>query len=696
MLKIAVAQSEGVSEADVLQSLLAQCHAQLQGERPRVGILLASALLDYAPILQGLQEEWPGLPVIGTTTCGDMTTAGGFSLDSLSLLLIAGEDLQLSTCVLRQLGPDVRAPLREALQAAAPSDAQPPGLCLLFAESMTAHIEALSTQLQELLPPGCPIFGGLSAPPGFPAVQRNYQFWNLEVLGSAAVMLILHGEVVYDFSICNSWAPLGSRQVVTSATQNVVHRIGDRTALDFHSYYLGQNTRPASEFPLAVFDSDQEHFYMRVPQRVDVATGAVTFSGHIPEGATVQLTEALRPRMFEQLPISVAQAHAHIPTTQAKLVLAFSCATRRQILGTKVGEELRFLRDGLPGVPVFGFYCFGEFAPLIKGGPARLHSSTLVTVVLGCKEEPSPRAASAPAPPSFEQSLQQPALTEANFQLLQRKLARAEDYRAQMENTKDASSALLRTINAEVEAAHALIRQQNETLQRLYSQLEQEKQKSDQLLQNILPIDVAEELKRTGHVEPVYYPSATVLFTDFAGFTRIASRMSPSELIRELDFYFTAFDRIIEGLGLEKLKTIGDAYMAAGGIPHQLPEHALLTVHAAWQMRAFMNSVVAEKQQRGEPFWQIRIGINTGPLMAGVIGQKKFAYDIWGNTVNIASRMESTSEPGQINISQSTYELIKHAYRCSHRGKLYAKNAGEIDMYFVQGPDETAGEIEPS
>jgi class 3 adenylate cyclase len=184
----------------------------------------------------------------------------------------------------------------------------------------------------------------------------------------------------------------------------------------------------------------------------------------------------------------------------------------------------------------------------------------------------------------------------------------------------------------------------------------------------------------------VYYDSVTVLFTDFTGFTRVASHMSPAALLRELDFHFSAFDEIVERHGLEKLKTIGDAYMCAGGIPAVNATHPVDAVRAAWEIAAFVAGVRDEKLARGETPWELRIGVHTGPLMAGVIGHKKFAYDIWGDTVNVASRLETAGAPGRINISRATFLAVRDRFECEHRGRLAAKNRGEVDMYFVVGP----------
>ncbi len=214
---------------------------------------------------------------------------------------------------------------------------------------------------------------------------------------------------------------------------------------------------------------------------------------------------------------------------------------------------------------------------------------------------------------------------------------------------------------------------------------EEERRKNEKLLLNILPADIAKELKEKGATEPVLYENVSVMFTDFKGFTQIAEILSPQELIRDLDECFIQFDRITERFRLEKLKTIGDSYMCAGGIPKQNKTHAIDTVLAALEIQTFMKTMKEMKSAQGLSFWELRLGIHSGPLVAGVIGEKKFAYDVWGDTVNSASRMESSGTPGMINISGSTFKLIKDVFDCEFRGKLNAKNKGEVEMYYVIG-----------
>ncbi len=231
-------------------------------------------------------------------------------------------------------------------------------------------------------------------------------------------------------------------------------------------------------------------------------------------------------------------------------------------------------------------------------------------------------------------------------------------------------------LEQKINVATKVIREEKE-------KVEVEKKRSDELLLNILPAEVAEELKDKGTTTAKDFSEVTVLFTDFKNFTLVSEKLSAQELVNEINFCYSAFDNIITKHGIEKIKTIGDSYMCAGGLPVPNNTNAEDIVNAALEIRDFIDT---EKQKRitgGLPYFEIRIGCNTGPVVAGIVGIKKFAYDIWGDTVNIASRMESSGEAGKVNISGSTYELVKEKFKCEHRGKIEAKNKGLIDMYFV-------------
>lgn len=229
-------------------------------------------------------------------------------------------------------------------------------------------------------------------------------------------------------------------------------------------------------------------------------------------------------------------------------------------------------------------------------------------------------------------------------------------------------------------------------------ELIKEKEKSEMLLANVLPKTTADELMSKGKATKTKYNFVTVLFSDIQGFTRIAEEMNPEILIDELDRFFFHFDSVVEKYNIEKIKTIGDAYMCAGGIPEKNRTNPVEVVLAAYEMQLYMSRLKSEAERDGRNFWDIRIGIHTGTVVAGVVGHKKLSYDIWGDTVNTASRMESSGEAGKINISGTTYEFVKDFFVCEHRGKMPVKYKGELDMYFVLGlqPEVTDDGVAPN
>ena len=215
--------------------------------------------------------------------------------------------------------------------------------------------------------------------------------------------------------------------------------------------------------------------------------------------------------------------------------------------------------------------------------------------------------------------------------------------------------------------------------------ISEERDRSESLLLNILPAEIAEELKEKGKADARNYDMVSILFTDFIRFTEISSKMKAQDLVAEINSCFEFFDSIMAKYGIEKIKTIGDAYMAAGGLPVPFEESLVNTVKAALEMQSFIGKRKADREQKGLPAFEMRVGIHTGPVVAGIVGVKKFQYDIWGDTVNTASRMESSGELGKVNISQMTYSMLKDdtQFIFESRGKIEAKGKGEMEMWFV-------------
>jgi PAS domain S-box-containing protein len=234
-----------------------------------------------------------------------------------------------------------------------------------------------------------------------------------------------------------------------------------------------------------------------------------------------------------------------------------------------------------------------------------------------------------------------------------------------------------------LKSANVLLEQQQKEINTQNKEIEIERKKSDDLLLNILPFEVARQLKSKGVAKPKDYKLASVFFLDFVDFTKIAIEIPSKDLVHVLDSYFKQFDDIIEKHFIEKIKTIGDAYMCAGGLPLRNRSNPINVVMAGLEIQHYVNSKLTSNVTPNGLQWKCRIGVHSGPVIAGVVGRKKYLYDVWGDTVNIAARMQQESDIGRVNVSGETYSYIKDYFDCDYRGKIAVKNAGKADMYFV-------------
>ena len=237
-------------------------------------------------------------------------------------------------------------------------------------------------------------------------------------------------------------------------------------------------------------------------------------------------------------------------------------------------------------------------------------------------------------------------------------------------------------ITERLEQANALLEQQKEEIEEQKTLIEDEQEKSERLLLNILPFEVARQLKSKGKAGTRYYRHVTVMFTDFKDFSKNTRTLEPKDLVAILDDYFAKFDEITGKHYLEKIKTMGDAYMCAGGLPLRNKSNPVDAVLAGLEIQDYMLRL-KQKPRPGIPAWDVRIGIHTGPVVAGVVGRKKFAYDIWSETVNAAARMENLGDINTVNVSEVTYDYVKDYFECDYRGKVEAKNIGEVNMFNI-------------
>lgn len=252
-------------------------------------------------------------------------------------------------------------------------------------------------------------------------------------------------------------------------------------------------------------------------------------------------------------------------------------------------------------------------------------------------------------------------------------------------NQQEAMRRLSHQVVTQLELRRIVIEMDNAIKSRdqMHEELAAEKARSDEMLLNILPKKIASELKDRGQVEPRFYNSASILFGDFSGFTQLAEQIQPKALIELLHQYFGAFDKIVSKHNVEKLKTIGDAYMCAAGLPGESRGHALASCFAALDIQQHMKRTNLQREKLRMPRWDMRIGIHSGPIIAGVVGEKKFTYDVWGDSVNIAALMEQEGVPGKVNVSETTFQQVHEAFETEPRGKIESEKKGSLAMYFV-------------
>jgi hypothetical protein len=386
MLKVAVGHSNDPDSQTAISEVLEQICLTLAGVYPKAGILFAAIDFDHTLVLHRIVEAFPEIELIGGTTDGEMSSVLGFEQDSLTLMVFCSDDITISAGIGRGISKDAIAASQSAVQQAMAAHSEQIQFCISLPESLTTSGILILDSLKQALGEQVPIFGGLTADQW--RSQQTYQFFRTEVCSDAVPILLFSGPILFSHGIASGWQPIGNPGRVTKAEKNVVYEIDNQPALAFYHRYLGA-LPPSSEYPLAVFDVDSDRHYMRAPSGIcDPTIGSITFFGDVPEQAMVQITEATHDEILSASQQSTLQALENYPGQAPMAALFFSCASRRQILGSRTKEEyvqaqhclMQFLTQLLPSC---GFYTNGEIAPLQQKGVTHYHNETFITVLLG-------------------------------------------------------------------------------------------------------------------------------------------------------------------------------------------------------------------------------------------------------------------------------------------------------------------------
>ncbi len=384
MIKAGLGQAECVDTLNATRLAIGGCKEQMGHLIPQAGIVFACIDFDHRLMLDEIIRSFPGIDLIGCTTAGEFSSAYDFSDDSVALMVLYSDTIEISAGVGRNIPENPESVTKAAIHQAKKGLSQHPSLCLTFPEGHIRFPEMLLDTLTDELGHDCPVFGGRAGRYLDHLSKKTYtrQFFKNEILEDGLPLLLLAGPLEFGFSVDNSWQPVGRPTRVTASKGSTVMRIGDFKALDFYRHYLGKHTYPAVEFPLAVYEADGEHFYIRGISGYNEADGSITFLANVPEGAIVQLTEVIRDSIIESTGEGIQKLTQAYPGEKLAFALAFSCALRKYILGTQTPKELQLLKTHLPPhLPIIGFYSFGEFSPLARHHPSRFHNATLVSLL---------------------------------------------------------------------------------------------------------------------------------------------------------------------------------------------------------------------------------------------------------------------------------------------------------------------------
>ncbi|MCP4350481.1 MAG: hypothetical protein GY795_33850 [Desulfobacterales bacterium] len=382
MLKAVTGHSEDVDSLDAVHEILDQCQKELNGLIPQAGILYSAIGYDYKILLEEIVKAFPDIELIGCSTDGEISSRLGFTEDTIVLILFYSDNIEIRAGIGCRMSESPIQCSTDAVQMAQSKLNGDPSFCLTLPDGLDVKKDRALRELQIRLGNSVPIYGG------FAAEQANwketFQFYRTEIHKNSMPILVFGGNILFSHGLASGWQPIGKKGKITKVRGSYVYEIDHQPALDFYRHYLGPLAMQSREFPFAVFEKNQEFYYVRVVIGLDEEKKCLTFSGEMPEHAFIQITETTRDQMLEGARESVKKASEAFPGKIPEAALIFSCAARKEILGTKTQEEYQSVQAYAKGnFPVIGFYSYGEICPTMPPAPTRLHGGTIVTLFIG-------------------------------------------------------------------------------------------------------------------------------------------------------------------------------------------------------------------------------------------------------------------------------------------------------------------------
>jgi len=390
MFKIAVACSEDLDTEDAIEEILGMCTDQLGDTIPDAGLVFCGTDFDHQLVIDQIIGRYPELQLIGCTTDGEMSSCEGYTEDAITLTLICSDSIEFSAGFGKNAGAEPVQASTDAVKLAAANLKSAAKLALVLPDGLTTNAYQILDGFNDALGGDIPVVGGMSAD----RVVENkeswstYQFYGNQVLSDAVPVLLFGGPLIYSLGVESGWSPIGKKSRVTRVESNVLYELDGKPAFELYTHYLGDvmrdNMSGLGSYPLAVYEEGLDKFYLRVARDADPATGTITFLGEIPDGANVQITQAIRDEVIDGVRQSVKSAMSKYPGKSPAMAMMFSCTGRKIALGTKTKEEFIKAQEGIDmPIPMTGFYTFGEIGPVSGHTQARYHNTTFVTLLLG-------------------------------------------------------------------------------------------------------------------------------------------------------------------------------------------------------------------------------------------------------------------------------------------------------------------------